>query len=138
VFPGHPTISPLDRAWLEYYLAARTGEYETAHILGDEAKPAESWRAILARVNALTTDAPTKCATNATPSPIARFDECPHHDAHLRSAARHCHPPITRPAYVEIGTNLNDSGSAWRQQGGLLVAVELDTAKQQSGTSPQR
>src|SRR5258706_16069258 len=38
--------------------------------------------------------------TNATPSPLARFDECPHRDAHLRSAARHCHPPITRPSLM--------------------------------------
>jgi len=38
--------------------------------------------------------------TNATPSPLARFDECPHRDAHLRSAARHCHPPITRPSFM--------------------------------------
>jgi hypothetical protein len=38
--------------------------------------------------------------TNATPSPLARLDECPHRDAHLRSAARHCHPPITRPSFM--------------------------------------
>ena len=36
--------------------------------------------------------------TNATPSPLARLEECPHRDAHLRSAARHCHPPIARPS----------------------------------------
>ena len=36
--------------------------------------------------------------TNATPRPGAPLDECPHRDAYLRSAARHCHPPITRPA----------------------------------------
>ena len=38
--------------------------------------------------------------TNATPSPLARLDECPHRDAQLRSAARHCHPPITRPSFM--------------------------------------
>jgi hypothetical protein len=30
--------------------------------------------------------------TNAAPTP--RLDECPHCDAQLRSAARHCHPPM--------------------------------------------
>ena len=38
--------------------------------------------------------------TNATPRPLAPLDECPHRDAHLRSAARHCHPPITRPSFM--------------------------------------
>jgi hypothetical protein len=38
--------------------------------------------------------------TNATPGPLARLDECPYRDAHLRSAARHCHPPITRPSFM--------------------------------------
>jgi hypothetical protein len=57
--------------------------------------------------------------TNAAPRPLAPLDECPHRDAHLRSAARHCHPPITRPSpNVEIGTKPNASGSVWRQQGG--------------------
>jgi hypothetical protein len=37
---------------------------------------------------------------NTTPSPLARLEECPHRDAHLRSAARHCHSPITRPSFM--------------------------------------
>src|SRR6478752_9064662 len=43
-----------------------------------------------------------RCAdtTNATPNPPAPLDERPHRAAHLRSAARHCHPPITRPSFM--------------------------------------
>ena len=58
--------------------------------------------------------------TNATPSPHARLEECPHCDAHLRSAARHCYSPITRPNLCRVGTIPNASDSAWRQQGGPL------------------
>src|SRR5712671_2521773 len=38
--------------------------------------------------------------TNATPNPLAPLDERPHRDAHLRSAARHCHPPNTCPSFM--------------------------------------
>src|SRR6267142_2626242 len=65
-----------------------------------------------------------RCAdtTNATPNPLAPLDERPHRDAHLRSAARHCHPPITRPSFMSrLETNPNDSGSVWRQQGGSFL-----------------
>src|SRR5882757_9459743 len=65
-----------------------------------------------------------RCAdtTNATPNPLAPLDERPHRDAHLRSAARHCHSPdYPSQLYVEIGTNPNDSGSVWRQQGGSFL-----------------
>src|ERR1700723_2425594 len=37
--------------------------------------------------------------TNATP-PLARLKECPYRTPHLRSAARHCHPPMTRPSFM--------------------------------------
>ena len=37
-------------------------------------------------------------STNATP--LAPLDKCPHRDAYLRSAARHCRPPITRPSFM--------------------------------------
>src|SRR4029077_9608474 len=64
--------------------------------------------------------------TNATPSPLARFDECPHRDAHLRSAARHCHPPITRPSFMSRLERIRTLPVVYGgNRAGLFVALAL-------------
>src|SRR5260370_8334954 len=64
--------------------------------------------------------------TNATPSPLARFAECPHRDAHLRSAARHCHPPIPRPSFMSRLERIRTLPVVYGgNRAGLFVALAL-------------
>src|SRR5258708_2822747 len=77
--------------------------------------------------------------TNATPSPLARFDECPHRDAHLRSAARHCHPPITRPSFMSRLERIRTLPVVYGgNRAGLFVALALVAPCLKIGLGPVR
>jgi hypothetical protein len=69
---------------------------------------------------------PVDAPTNATPTPLARLDECPHRHAELRSAARHCHPPITRPSFMSRLERIRTIPVVYGgNRAGLFVALAL-------------
>src|SRR6267378_2012782 len=73
-----------------------------------------------------------RCAdtTNAMPNPLAPLDERPHRDAHLRSAARHCHPPITRPSFMSRLERIRTLPVVYGgNRAGLFVALALVTKR---------
>src|SRR5260370_42107835 len=77
--------------------------------------------------------------TNATPSPLARFDECPHRDAPLRSAARHCHPPFTRPSFLSRLERIRTLPVVYGgNRAGLFVALALVAPCLKIGLGPVR
>src|SRR4029077_15960778 len=64
--------------------------------------------------------------TNATPSPLAHLEECPHRGAHLRSAACHCHSPITRPSFMSRLERIRTLPVVYGgNSAGLFVALAL-------------